>query len=183
VEEDQMTELLQGVFAAPADFIDQAHVDAAAYYSMYQRSVEEPEAFWAEQGQRIDWITPFTKVKNTSFAPGKVSIKWYEDGTLNVSANCIDRHLIDRAEQTAIIWEPDDPAAPARHISYRELLEQTCRMANVLKSQGIGRGDRVVIYLPMIPEAAPDHRRFFPAWRPQDPAQGQCRCSTSALPR
>ena len=101
-----MSELLQGVFAAPAEFVDHAHIDAAAYHSMYERSVSDPQGFWGEQGQRIGWIKPYTKVKNTSFEPGKVSIKWYEDGTLNVSANCIDRHLITRAEQTAIIWSP-----------------------------------------------------------------------------
>ena len=104
--------------------------------------------------QRIDWIKPFSKVKNTNFAKGEVSIKWYEDGTLNISANCIDRHMQTRANQTAIIWEPDDPKTPARHITYAELLEQTCRLANVLKAHGVKKGDRVVLYMPMIPEAA-----------------------------
>src|SRR5690606_31492345 len=105
-------------------------------------------------GQRIDWIKPFTRVKNTRFDFPDVDIKWFEDGTLNVSANCIDRHMISRASQTAIIWEPDDPRAEAQHITYARLLEESSRMANVLKSLGVGRGDRVVIYLPMIPEAA-----------------------------
>ena len=141
-------------YTASDDFIAKAHVNAAQYAAMYQASVDDPTAFWAEQGQRIDWIKDYTKVKNTSFKRGEVSIKWYEDGTLNVSANCIDRHMLTRANQTAIIWEPDSPSTPALHITYAQLLENTSRMANVLKAQGVGRGDRVVIYLPMIPEAA-----------------------------
>ncbi|MGY6535079.1 MAG: acetate--CoA ligase [Pararhodobacter sp.] len=150
-----MAEQAQSQAHAPvAEFTARAHVDAAQYELMYKASVADPEAFWAEHGQRIDWIRPFTKVKNTSFQFGAVDIRWYEDGTLNVSANCIDRHVVTRGAQTAIIWEPDDPDTPARHISYRELLEQTSRMANVLKAQGIAKGDRVVLYLPMIPEAA-----------------------------
>jgi acetyl-CoA synthetase len=131
-----------------------AHVDWAAYQQGYASSLADPDAFWGREGRRIDWIRPYTRVKNTDFTFGQVDIRWFEDGTLNVSANCIDRHLIARAEQTAIIWEPDDPATPARHISYRELLEQTSRLANVLKDQGVGKGDRVILYLPMIPEAA-----------------------------
>jgi acetyl-CoA synthetase len=138
----------------PADFAARAHVDAAKYAEMYAASVADPEAFWAEQGRRIDWIRPYTRVKNTDFAFGKVSIRWFEDGTLNVSANCIDRHVARHPDRVAIIWEPDDPASPVRRITYRELLEQTSRLANVLKAHGIGKGDRVVIYLPMIPEAA-----------------------------
>lgn len=137
-----------------AEFAAASHVDAARYREMYAASMADPTAFWAEQGQRIDWIRPYTRVKNTSFAPGAVDIKWYDDGTLNVSANCIDRHLGTRANQTAIIWEPDDPKDPALHITYLQLLEHTSRMANVLKGMGVGKGDRVVIYLPMIPEAA-----------------------------
>ncbi len=138
----------------PADFAKKAHVDAGKYAEMYKASVADPDAFWREHGQRIDWIKPYTKVKNATFEYGKVSIKWFEDGTLNVAANCTDRHLAQRGQQTAIIWEPDDPKTPARHITYAELHENVCRMANVLKAQGVGRGDRVVIYLPMIPEAA-----------------------------
>jgi len=144
----------QKVYAASADFIAKAHVDAAAYERMYAESVADPAAFWGAQGKRIDWISDYSVVKNTSFDFGKVSIKWYEDGTLNVSANCIDRHMTRRANQTAIIWEPDDPKTPAQHITYAQLLEQTCRMANVLKKHGVRKGDRVVLYLPMIPEAA-----------------------------
>lgn len=142
------------VYPASDAFTAKAHVDAATYASMYAASATDPIAFWAEQGKRIDWIKPFTKVKETNFELGNVSIKWFEDGELNVSANCIDRHIATRANQTAIIWEPDHPDTPAQHITYAELLENTCRMANVLKAQGVKKGDRVVIYLPMIPEAA-----------------------------
>jgi acetyl-CoA synthetase len=149
-----MTQQPQGAYTAPADFIARAHVDAAGYQARYAASVADPAAFWAAEGKRLDWIKPYTKVKNADFTLGQVSIKWFEDGTLNVSANCIDRHVAARGDQTAIIWEPDDPRTPAKHITYRELLEQTSRLANVLKAHGIGRGDRVVLYMPMIPEAA-----------------------------
>ena len=130
------------------------HIDADTYARMYAESIRDPEGFWREQGRRIDWIKPYTRVKNTSFDYDNVSIKWFEDGTLNVAANCIDRHLAVRGDHTAIIWEPDEPGDEALHITYRELHAQTCRMANVLKNLGIEKGDRVVIYLPMIPEAA-----------------------------
>ncbi|MCC5955407.1 MAG: acetate--CoA ligase [Natronohydrobacter sp.] len=145
---------MSDLYHASDEFVANAHADAAKYEEMYAASVADPEGFWAEQAKRIDWIKPYTKVKNTSFEPGNISIKWFEDGTLNVSANCIDRHIATRGDQTAIIWEPDETTTPAKHITYRELLEQTCRMANVLKAQGVGKGDRVVLYLPMIPEAA-----------------------------
>ncbi len=131
-----------------------AHVNTAKYDEMYAASISDPDAFWGEQGKRIDWIKPFTQVKDTSFEPGNISINWYADGTLNVSANCIDRHLATRGDQTAIIWEPDNPDEAARHITYRELHADTCRMANILKSMGVDKGDRVIIYMPMIPEAA-----------------------------
>jgi len=121
---------------------------------MYGASVGDAEGFWAEQAQRIEWIKPFTKVKETDFTLGQVSINWFSDGTLNVSANCIDRHLASRGDQTAIIWEPDSPDDAALHITYNELHGQVGKMANVLKSLGVSKGDRVVIYLPMIPEAA-----------------------------
>ncbi|WP_439526417.1 acetate--CoA ligase [Roseovarius mucosus] len=130
------------------------HIDQAKYERMYADSISNPEAFWGKHGKRLDWIKPYTKVKNTSFAYDNVSIKWFEDGTLNVSANCIDRHLATRGDQTAIIWEADDPNETPQHISYKELHAQTCKMANVLKAMGVGKGDRVVIYMPMIPEAA-----------------------------
>ena len=142
------------VYPASDEFVRTAHIDWAEYSKLYADSVSAPEIFWGQEGLRLDWIRPYASVKETSFAPGNVSIRWFADGTLNVSANCIDRHLIDRADQTAIIWEPDDPAEPCRKISYRELLEQVSRLANVLKSHGLQKGDRVVLYLPMIPEAA-----------------------------
>ena len=129
-------------------------MDSAAYDAMYEASVGHPEKFWTKEGERLDWIKPYTRAKNTTFEPPNVSIKWFEDGTLNVSANCIDRHLKKRGEQTAIIWEPDDPNTEARHITYRELYDNVCRLANVLKAKGVKKGDRVTIYLPMIPEAA-----------------------------
>ncbi len=129
-----------------------AWADEAKYREMYKASVENPEAFWGEHGKRITWIKPYNRVKNTSF-DGEVSIKWYEDGTLNACANCVDRHLETRGDQTAIIWEGDDPKMDAR-ITYRQLHEKVCKLANVLKAQGVGKGDRVTIYMPMIPEAA-----------------------------
>tara|TARA_R110002073_G_scaffold54537_17_gene140303 strand:- start:19128 stop:21089 length:1962 start_codon:yes stop_codon:yes gene_type:complete len=143
-----------GTHAPSADFIAKAHVDAAKYDALYAASVTDPDAFWAEHGRRIDWIKPFTKVKNVSFDFGNVDINWFEDGTLNVSANCIDRHLATRGDQTAIIWEPDSPDEAAQHITYNELHAQVCKMANVFRNLGVGKGDRVVLYLPMIPEAA-----------------------------
>ena len=131
-----------------------AHVNAAKYEEMYAASLNDPEGFWAEHGKRIDWIKPFSNVKDINYNFGEVSIKWFDDGTLNVSANCIDRHLATRGDQTAIIFEPDDPNDDAQHITYSELHGHVSRMANVLKNLGIGKGDRVVIYMPMIPEAA-----------------------------
>jgi len=136
------------------DFAANAHIDAAKYEEMYAASIADPQAFWAEHGKRIDWIRPYSKVSDVSFDLGRVSIKWFEDGTLNVAANCVDRHLATRADQTAIIWEPDDPKDEARHITYRELHTEVCRMANILEDLGVRKGDRVVLYLPMIPEAA-----------------------------
>jgi len=142
------------VFPPAADFAARAHVDAEKYGRMYAESIDDPDGFWGTHGRRLDWIEPYTKVKHTNFHFGHVSIKWYEDGILNACYNCVDRHLDDRGDQTAIIWEPDEPGDEALHISYRELHEKVCRFANVLLSQGVMRGDRVVIYLPMIPEAA-----------------------------
>ena len=122
------------------------------YFRLYRESLADPDGFWGERGKRIDWIKPFSKVQNASFA-GDVHIAWYEDGTLNASYNCIDRHLPRRAEQTAILWEGDDPGDD-RRVTYRELHDAVCRFANVLKARGVGKGDRVTIYLPMIPEIA-----------------------------
>ncbi len=121
---------------------------------MYARSIADPDGFWAEQAKRLDWITPFTKVKNTSFEYPNVFVKWFEDGELNVAANCIDRHLETLGDKTAIIWEPDEPGEASKHITFSELHDAVCRFANVLKNLGVKKGDRVTIYLPMIPEAA-----------------------------
>jgi acetyl-CoA synthetase len=132
---------------------ERALIDDAKYQEMYAASVSDPETFWAEHGKRIDWSTPFSKVKDTSFEPGNISIKWFEDGKTNVAVNCIDRHLDKRGDQTAIIWEGDDPNE-SKHITYRELHAEVGRMANVLRNRGVGKGDRVTLYLPMIPEAA-----------------------------
>ncbi len=129
-----------------------ALIDNETYLAWYKRSVDDPEGFWAEHGKRVDWIKPYTRVKNTTFGHPDVSIKWFEDGTLNVSANCIDRHLEKRGDQVAIVWEGDDPAEDKK-ITYRELHEHVSRLANVLKKHGVNKGDRVTIYMPMIPEA------------------------------
>jgi len=136
------------------DMAANAHVNAAKYDAMYHASIADPEGFWLEQAQRIDWMKPFTKVKDVDFTFGQVKINWFADGALNVSANCIDRHLETRGDQTAIIWEPDSLDEDAQHISYRALHAQTCKMANILRDIGVGKGDRVIIYMPMIPEAA-----------------------------
>ncbi|MAW88914.1 MAG: acetate--CoA ligase [Phyllobacteriaceae bacterium] len=128
-------------------------IDNDTYLAWYKRSVEDPEGFWAEHGKRIDWIKPFSTVRNTNFNTPGVSIKWFEDGSLNVSANCIDRHLEKRGDQVAILWEGDDPSED-RKITYRELSGEVNRLANVMKAHGVKKGDRVTIYMPMIPEAA-----------------------------
>ncbi|MBU2051300.1 MAG: AMP-binding protein, partial [Gammaproteobacteria bacterium] len=141
------------IFPVPTEWKTRALIDAAKYQSMYEKSLKDPEGFWREEGKRIDWMKPYTKVKNTSFDPHNVSIKWFEDGRLNASVNCIDRHLEKRGDQVAIIWEGDDPATD-RKITYRELHDEVCRFANVMKAQGVKKGDRVTIYMPMIPEAA-----------------------------
>ncbi len=141
------------VYAVSDEWKKRAFVDQAKYEEMYKRSVNDPEGFWAEHGKRIDWIKPFTKVKNTSYDPKHVSIKWFEDGTTNVSMNCIDRHLAKRGDQTAIIWEGDNPEE-SEHITYKQLHERVSKLANVFKAQGVKKGDTVTIYLPMIPEAA-----------------------------
>ena len=142
-------------YPVPASFAEHSLIGSrAAYDEMYARSVSDPDGFWREVGHRIDWFKPYTKVKNTSWAKENVSIRWYEDGTTNAAHNALDRHLDARGEQTALIFEPDNPAEPARHITYRELHAEVGRLANVLKANGVKKGDRVTIYLPMIPEAA-----------------------------
>ena len=119
------------------EFVANAHADKAKYDAMYQASMQDPDAFWGEQGKRLDWIEPYSKVKNTDFTLGQVDIKWYEDGTLNVAANCIDRHLETRGDQTAIIFEPDDPETPAKHITYNDLHDKVNRMAMFCYPKGL----------------------------------------------
>jgi acetyl-CoA synthetase len=144
---------LSKVYPVPAEWASCAYVNADSYAEMYRRSLEEPEAFWREQSARIDWVKPWTKLNQCSFNEADFGIKWFEDGTLNVSVNCLDRHLETRGDETAIIWEGDDPAE-YRTLTYRELHEQVCRAGAGLRALGVGKGDRVTIYLPMIPEAA-----------------------------
>jgi acetyl-CoA synthetase len=141
------------IYDVPAEWQKHAFLDDAKYQAMYAQSIADPDAFWAKQAQRIDWMKPFARVKNTSFALDNVSIKWFEDGTLNAAYNCIDRHLPERANQTAIIWEGDDPK-DSKHITYQELHDEVCRFANILRNRNVKKGDRVTIYMPMIPEAA-----------------------------
>jgi len=141
------------IYDVPAQWQSRAFVNDAKYKQMYAASLEDPDKFWAEQARRITWSKPFTKVKNTSFAPGNISIKWFEDGKLNACFNCVDRHLEKRGDQTAIIWEGDDPKNDAK-VTYRQLHAEVSKFANVLKKQGVKKGDRVTIYLPMIVEAA-----------------------------
>lgn len=141
------------IHPVPAEWAERAIITADRYRDLYAQSLVDPDAFWTREAARLDWTKPFTKIKNTSFNEADFGIKWFEDGELNVSANCLDRHLETHGDTPAIIWEGDDPAE-SRAISYRELHAETCRFANVLKSQGVKRGDRVTIYLPMIPEAA-----------------------------
>ena len=141
------------IYPVPEHVANRAWMDAAAYHELYRRSVEDPVAFWREQGQRVDWIRPFIQVRDVSYDAGDLHIQWYADGALNVAANCLDRHLRTRGEQTAIIWEGDDPGDDVR-ITYRELHERVGRLGNALRSLGVWKGDRVTIYMPMIPEAA-----------------------------
>ena len=141
------------LFPVPDATATAAHVDAQRYEAMYRASVADPEAFWSEHGRAIDWLRPYTQVRDVSYARDDVHIRWFHDGTLNVCANCVDRHLASRRDQAAIVWEGDRPG-DTRTISYGELHEEVCRMANVLLKRGVQRGDRVTIYMPMIPEAA-----------------------------
>ena len=141
------------LFAPSEETVSQAHIDAAGYEALYAQSLEDNDSFWAEHARRIDWMKPFTTISDVSYNKPDVHIKWFEDGTLNASANCLDRHLEKRGDQTAIIWEGDDPA-DSKHITYKEMHADVCRFANALKARGIKKGDRVTIYMPMIPEAA-----------------------------
>ena len=141
------------VFPVPGTMAGEALVDREGYERMYRESVEDPEAFWGAHGKRIDWIRPYSKVKDVSFGPGDVRVRWFYDGTLNVAANCVDRHAEATPDRVAIVWEGDDPAED-RKFTYAELRDEVCRMANVLRSLGVKKGDRVTIYMPMIPEVA-----------------------------
>jgi acetyl-CoA synthetase len=141
------------IYPVPAEWRQRAFIDVAKYQELYARSLSDPNGFWGEMGRRIDWFTPYTKVKNTSFDPHQLMIRWFEDGVTNVAHNCVDRHLAAHGEDTAIIWEGDDPA-DHKHITYKQLHVEVCRFANVLKKYGVKKGDRVTLYLPMIPEAA-----------------------------
>ena len=141
------------VYPVSAELAAEAHINNDKYLAMYEQSINDPDAFWGEAGKRLDWFKPYTKVKNTSFDPHNVDIRWYEDGTLNASYNCLDRHLETRGDQVAIIWEGDDPSE-SENITYRDLHERVCKFANALKAQGVEKGDVVTLYMPMIPEAA-----------------------------
>ena len=147
-----MTE--QAVYPVPAEWSERARVDRAGYEALYAAAKDGPDAFWLEQAKRLDWVAAPTKAGNWSFDEADFGIRWFEDGTLNAAANCLDRHLAERGDDIAIIWEPDDPAGEPRRISYRQLHAEVCRFANVLKAEGVTKGDRVTIYLPMVPEAA-----------------------------
>ena len=140
------------IYEVPAAWKSRAYIDDAKYEDMYARSIKDPNGFWGDEAKRLDWIKKPTKVKNTTYDPHNVSIKWFEDGTLNASYNCVDRHLAKRGDQTAIIWEGDDPN-DSRTLTYKQLHADVCRFANVLKARGVKKGDRVTIYMPMIPEA------------------------------
>ncbi len=141
------------IYPVKPEIAQAAWADNDKYLAMYEQSVTDPEAFWGEQGKRIDWIKPYTRVKNTSFDPHNVDIRWYEDGTLNASVSCLDRHLATRGDQVAIIWEGDSPDDDA-NITYRDLYQRVCKLGNALKAQGVKKGDVVTLYMPMIPEAA-----------------------------
>src|SRR5918995_355161 len=141
------------IYDVPSEWTHRAYLDEAGYRAKYEASIRDPDGFWAEEAKRIHWFRTPTRIKNASFGPGPVSIRWFEDGTTNAAYNCIDRHLETRGDQVAIIWEGDDPSE-SRHITYRELHREVCRWANVLRNREVRKGDRVTIYMPMIPEAA-----------------------------
>ena len=146
--------MTDAVYPVPREWADHALIDADRYEAMYRESVEDPDAFWMREAARLDWMRPFSRIKETSFHKDDFGIRWFADGTLNLSANCLDRHLDGRRDDVAILWEPDDPSEDGRSITYGELHEMVCKFANVLKANGAAKGDRVTIYMPMIPEAA-----------------------------
>ncbi|MBW8842627.1 MAG: AMP-binding protein, partial [Sphingomonadales bacterium] len=144
----------QSVYSVPADWAKRAKLNRAGYEKLYGRSLADPGSFWLEQARRLDWIKRPEMAGDWSFAQDDFHISWFADGVLNASANCLDRHLATRGDTVALIWEPDDPTEQPRRITYRELHRDVCRFANALKDQGVAKGDRVTIYMPMIPEAA-----------------------------
>ncbi|MEO1019124.1 MAG: AMP-binding protein, partial [Pseudomonadota bacterium] len=146
--------MVENSYPVPSTWLRDALVNSGAYELMYHRALEHPESFWRVEAQRIDWLEPFQRIKDASYDESDFHIRWFEGGKLNVCANAIDRHLDERGEELAIIWEPDDPSDPVRRLTYRELHEQVCKFSNVLKEFGVAKGDRVTIYLPMVPEAA-----------------------------
>ncbi|MEM9666738.1 MAG: AMP-binding protein, partial [Bacteroidota bacterium] len=178
---------------APSDtYRGQSHVQSLAdYEALYRRSIEDNEAFWAEQAERVTWFKPFETVKNVSFASDNVSIAWYEGGQLNASFNCLDRHLEERGTQTALIFEPDNPEEEARHITYQDLYHEVCRFANILLKHGVQKGDRVTIYMPMIPEVAAAmlacsrigamHSVVFAGFSPDSLAKRMLDCESTVL--
>ncbi len=141
------------IYEVPAAFAAKSRIRRDDYVRMYEESVRDPEGFWSRMGQRLNWIRPYTRIKDVSFDARDFRIRWFYDGQLNVSANCLDRHLATRGDKTAILWEGDDPGE-SLHVTYRELYHRVCKLANALRSLGVQKGDRVTIYLPMIPEAA-----------------------------
>ena len=144
----------RSLFPVPAEWAERARIDARRYSELHARSLSEPEAFWLEQAARLDWIRPPSRANESSFNEADFGVKWFADGVLNVAVNCVDRHLASRGGDTAIIWEPDDPTEAPRRFTYLQLYEEVCRFANVLKHAGVRKGDRVTVYMPMIPEAA-----------------------------
>ena len=144
----------QELYPMPAEFAAKARIGKEEYQRLYEESLRDPDAFWARAAERLDWMKKPTRIKNTSFDVDDFRIRWFEDGELNVSVNCLDRHLAERGDKTAIVFEPDSPDTPAENITYRELHERVCKLANALRALGVKKGDRVTIYLPMIPEAA-----------------------------
>ena len=143
----------QNTYPVPEAIAAKAHINLEQYLSKYQESITHPDAFWRKEGQILSWIKPYTKVKNTSFAPGHIDIRWFEDGELNLAANCLDRHLATKAQAVAIIWEGDSPNE-SKTITYQALYDEVCRLANVLKQNGVQKGDVVAIYMPMVVEGA-----------------------------
>ena len=144
----------QDIYPVPADFAARARIGREEYDRLYQQSLSDPDTFWGRAAERLDWMKKPTRIKDTSFDLDDFRIRWFDDGELNVSVNCLDRHLAERGDKTAIVFEPDSPDTPAQNITYRELHERVCKLANALRALGVKKGDRVTIYLPMIPEAA-----------------------------